>query len=421
MAVTRSKATERAIVAPAGIRAWRITEFIWLLAASAFVGFGLYLVYQSRQPALTATPAPLNLNTLSAREDLLPALTPIVPDTALRNFAAQKIYYASGSLSNVGALARLRINADELAPRALKSLRDRMAGRTSMQLLTAEQFRQLKPLFAVRTPEQFRRKFFLWCGLFFAAFLVTHIWLSLRGFAGDQSLLPATLLLSGIGFILMVSLRDPLRDNLLFVDFAQGVVAGCVVLAILATLDFRRLFGSLSYVPLIASFALSALLIAFGSGPGTSDAKVNLFGFQPVEIIRLLLVFFLAGYFANRWDALRHARETRPSLSAITRHFDIPPMEFTLPVAVCVAFSLAFFFLQKDMGPALVFACLFLALYGIARGSAFVPVIGLALVAFGFAAGYLLGVPHTVGERVSMWLSPWNNLIHGGDQLAHSL
>ena len=36
-------------------------------------------------------------------------------------------------------------------------------------------------------------------------------------------------------------------------------------------------------------------------------------------------------------------------------------------------------------------------------------------------AGYLLGVPHTVRERVSMWLSPWDNLVHGGDQLAHSL
>ena len=60
-------------------------------------------------------------------------------------------------------------------------------------------------------------------------------------------------------------------------------------------------------------------------------------------------------------------------------------MEYTLPVLVCVALSLVFFFLQKDMGPALVFACLFLVLYGIARGSAFVPVVGLALVGAGFA------------------------------------
>ncbi len=96
-------------------------------------------------------------------------------------------------------------------------------------------------------------------------------------------------------------------------------------------------------------------------------------------------------------------------------------MEYTLPALVSVALSLIFFFLQKDMGPALVFACLFLTLYGIARGSVFVPAAGLAILGAGFAGGYLLGVPHTVGERVSMWLSPWDNLVHGGDQLAHSL
>jgi cell division protein FtsW (lipid II flippase) len=423
MAVTRSKAAERkaAAPAPAGIRTWRIRELLWILGASAFVAGGLYLVYQSRQPMLAAAPAPLNLNALNAREDLLPVLTPIFPETALRTFAAEKIYYATGSLSNVGALARLRIRADELAARNLKPLRDRLGDRPSAPMLTADQFRQLKPLLAVRTAGRFRRTFVLWCALFFAAFLAAHIFLSLRGFTGDQSLLPATLLLSGIGLILMVSLRDPLRDNLLFADFAQGAVLGCVLLAGLATLDFRRLFGKLTFVPLIVSFVLSALLIAFGSGPGTSDAKVNLLGFQPVEIIRLLLVFFLAGYFANTWDVLRHARETRPSLAALTKYFDIPPVEFTLPAVVCVALSVAFFFLQKDMGPALVFACLFLALYGLARGSVFVPALGLALVAAGFLAGYTLGVPHTVGERVSMWLSPWNNMVHGGDQLAHSL
>src|SRR5207248_2156670 len=206
-----------------------------------------------------------------------------------------------------------------------------------------------------------------------------------------------------------------------FVDFVQGVVWGTVLLAALSGLNYERLFGKLSYVPLLGSCVLSVLLMLFGHGPGTSDAKVNLFGFQPVEIIRVLLVFFLAGYFAQRWDLLRHARETRESLAALTRRFDMPPVEYTLPVLVSVVLSLVFFFLQKDMGPALVFACLFLVLYGMARGSAVVPLAGLALLAAGFAGGYALGVPHTVGERVSMWLSPWDNLVHGGDQLAHSL
>jgi hypothetical protein len=186
-------------------------------------------------------------------------------------------------------------------------------------------------------------------------------------FQGDTALLPGILMLTGIGLILMVSLRDPVRDNLLFVDFAQGVAAGAVLLAVASALDYERLFGKLSFVPLIASFVLSALLIVFGYGPGTSDAKVNLFGFQPVELIRLLLILFLAGYFAQRWDILRHAREHRPALARLDSFGGIPPLEYTIPVFVCGALSLLFFFLQKDMGPAMIFTCLFLALYSIAR------------------------------------------------------
>ena len=148
---------------------------------------------------------------------------------------------------------------------------------------------------------------------------------------------------------------------------------------------------------------------------------MNLFGFQPVEIIRLLLIFFLAGYFATRWDVLRHAREDAPPSPNSRSASTFRRWNTRLPVLVSVALSLVFFFLQKDMGPALVFACLFLVLYGIARGSAVVPAIGLGLLMLGFAFGYLIGVPHTVGDRVAMWLSPWDNLVHGGDQLAHSL
>ncbi|MGA3095480.1 MAG: FtsW/RodA/SpoVE family cell cycle protein [Bryobacteraceae bacterium] len=429
MAVTRSNTSDRA-----GARrsresrvAWRRREFAWCLAAGLLVGAGLHLVYKAKAEPFPeiekglAAKTLLNLNDLSEREQLLPALAAFA-DPGEREFVARKIYYISGGLANVGAIARIRVTADEVrGSRALKDLRDKLGGRQSMPLLSAEQVRQLKPALVVRRPAQFRRAFLLWSGLFFAAFLLAHAWWSIGGFRGDQTLLPAILLLTGAGLVLMISLRDPVRDNLLFVGFAQGVVGGALVLAIAASLDYERLFGKLSFVPLLASFALSALLILFGYGPGTSDAKVNLLGFQPVEAIRVLLVFFLAGYFGARWDVLRHARETRASVAALTRRFDIPPLEYTLPVLACVALSLTFFFLQKDMGPALVFACLFLALYGVARGSAFLPAAGLALLGAGFAAGYWLGVPHTVRDRVAMWLSPWDNLVRGGDQVAHSL
>ena len=430
MPVTRSTAAERPrFRAAAGPRpVWRFSELLWSLATALLIAGGLWFVYRAKTQDFATIEQGLqskqivNLNNLSAREDLLPLLSNFYPSSAEREFVARKIYYISGGLSNVGAIARIRVTADEIGRiRGLKSFRDRLGGRESIALVSADQLRAMKPNFVVRRPAQFRRSFFVWAGVFFAAFLFVNVFLSLAGSRADQTLLPAVLLLAGIGLILMIGLRDPVRDNLLFADSAQGIAMGCVLLVIAAQLDYEKLFGNLSFVPLLASFAISAALILFGTGPGTSDAKVNLLGFQPVELIRLLLVFFLAGYFAKRWDVLRHARETRASVAKVTQHVDIPPLEYTFPALVCVALSIVFFFLQKDMGPALVFACLFLSLYGIARGSAFVPVVGLGLVALGFVLGYYIGVPHTVSERVSMWLSPWNNLVHGGDQLAHSL
>jgi len=102
----------------------------------------------------------------------------------------------------------------------------------------------LKPLFVVRRPEQFRTAFYRWSALFFAAFLLVHVWWSVRGFRGDWFFLPTVMLLSGAGLILMIGLRDPVRDNMLFVDFAQGAAIGCLLLGAMSMLDYHRLLGN---------------------------------------------------------------------------------------------------------------------------------------------------------------------------------
>jgi hypothetical protein len=47
--------------------------------------------------------------------------------------------------------------------------------------------------------------------------------------------------------------------------------------------------------------------------------------------------------------------------------------------------------------------------------------LGMSALLGGFLAGYFLGTPKTVHDRVAMWLSPWSNTVRGGDQVAHSL
>ena len=64
-----------------------------------------------------------------------------------------------------------------------------------------------------------------------------------------------------------------------------------------------------------------------GAGPGASDAKV-ISRLQPVEVIKILLVFFLAGYFADRWELLRELKEKSKRLPFILR--GIPFLRFAM-------------------------------------------------------------------------------------------
>jgi cell division protein FtsW (lipid II flippase) len=159
----------------------------------------------------------------------------------------------------------------------------------------------------------------------------------------------------------------------------------------------------------------------FGYGPGTSNAKVNLGPFQPIEAIRLLLACFLSGYFARRWELLRSARAKAIRTVRLPPWLDAPRGEYVLPVLVGVATALLLFFLQKDLGPALFLSCVFLAVYAVARGRIGMAAIGFVLLVSGFYVGYRLNVSHTLAGRVRMWQSPWDNAVPGGDQVAHSI
>ncbi len=420
----------------------RGVELLGLIAASVVVVSGLALVYRAKlHDAGEVERSTLNLNELAGAQQLIPYLG-MVGGAADQDFVARRIYDVKRhgeTFSNVGAIARLRVKEGELArsrgltelPKRLAEARERRSAREprggeeerelSIPLLTAGEFAQLKPNFRVRDAGVYRSRILIWSVLFFVAFYMAHFVWRVRGFGGDQFVLPVIQALCGIGLILMISLRDPLRDNLLFADFTQGVIAGCVALVVFSVPDYERQLRKLSYVPLAGALLLAIALGIFGSGPGGSDAKVNLFFFQPVELIRILIVFFLAGYFAQNWDALRQLKQRGGRLENVARRFSVPRLDYVLPVMVAVLISIALFFWLSDLGPALVIGCLFLTMYSIARNRVLLACAGLAAIVAAFVIGYATGYPHTVRERVEMWKSPWNNRVRGGDQLADSL
>jgi cell division protein FtsI/penicillin-binding protein 2/cell division protein FtsW (lipid II flippase) len=404
---------------------WR--EFVWLAGASWIVGAGLFLVYSAKTlnfgelSRSLARGELLDLNNVTKPDELLSFLQ-VFPSSAEREFVAGKTFeflHSHRPLPNVGSLARLRAGQSEIDehPEWGVLRGQRRVGRNILLL----PFGKLKPALVVRTPDEYRTQFLAWIAVYFAGFYAVFLVWRWSGLRGDFSMLPALHLLTGLGLILSISLRDPLRDTLEFGKFAWGVALGCVVLLLpsLRIFNYQR-FSKWCYTPLFAAFLLFVLLLRFGSGPGGNDAKVNLGPFQPVEGIKILLVFFLAGYFARNWERLRDLRQKRLVPRAL-HWINLPRLSHVLPVMCAVGCALALFFFLKDLGPALVTGFLFLAMFAVARGRAGLAVLGIGLLVAGVTVGYRIDKPATVVERIDMWLSPWDNDVHGGNQLAHSL
>ena len=395
MAVTRSWEQPVAVVAnKQRAPVERRRELPLLLISSLLVASGLALVYFAKTQSFLNVSVLLdkgelvNLNAPTSTQQLAPFVQAFHDPQDVQNYLE-----SARPLPNVGALSRIR------------------------KLPIAK----VKPSFIVRTPTEYRNQYIQWCALYLAAFWLVHFAWRVRRFRGDSAILPALQLLTGMGLILAVSLRDPLRDTLEFKKFAWGAALGCILLLLPLLRFFQvRNFSHWVYTPLWLSLFLFAALLIRGSGPTGSDARVNLGPFQPVELIKVLLVFFLAGYFARRWEWLRELHQKR-LVPRWLHWLEIPRFQHVLPVIVGVAIALILFFVLKDMGPALVIGFLFLSMFAVARGGFGLAALGIALLVIGVVVGYHLGSPHTVVDRINMWLSPWDNNLRGGDQIAHSL
>ena len=162
------------------------------------------------------------------------------------------------------------------------------------------------------------------------------------------------------------------------------------------------------------------MLIVFGGGPGGSNAKVNFGPVQPIEAIRLLLALFLAGYFARRWELLRQVRARTFRDVRVPGWLNLPKLDYVLPVLAGVAARSLFFFLQKDLGPALFISCVFLLIrHG--QKPAGLAIFGLSVLVAGFYIGYKLNISTTLAARVQIWQSPLGQRRRGGDQIAQAI
>jgi cell division protein FtsW (lipid II flippase) len=416
----------------------------FVLAATSLLAVALIAAaYEGRiRSAPPALASAIDLNGVADARVLEPIFQTVFERPADARLAARELFGflrtadgAARKIANVGAVSRVRVPAatidraggatayrQRLADDRARAAAAGKAPPDTVALVTGSELAAIKPRLVVRSRTDVRRALLLWGALYVAAFhAVAFLWRR-RGMAGDRVLLAIAHALTAVGFAIMVSRADPLRDITLFVRYAQGILAGLALVAGISILSVRSaLLRHFSYLPLAGALLLSITLIVFGSGPSGSNAKVNLGPLQPIEAIRILLALFLAGYFARHWEVLRAVPETSVGGLRVPRWLNVPRVRYAVPVMIGVGAALALFFLQRDLGPALMLAVVFLAVYGSARGTVGLMLAGAVVLAAGFYLGYRLEISATLADRVRMWQSPWDNAARGGDQIAQAL
>lgn len=175
---------------------------------------------------------------------------------------------------------------------------------------------------------------------------------------------------------------------------------GWLAAATLALLGVIALPGDLRwlrryrYTWLTLGLGLTALTLVIGVNPEGFGARLWLGGLgvflQPAEVLKLLVVVFLAAYLADRREQL----------------FDAAPApHYLVTLLLMWGFSMALLVAQRDLGAGTLLFAVFLVMVYLASGQAMYVGLGLVLLAAGGVAAY--GLFDVVRVRVEAWWDPW--------------
>lgn len=253
--------------------------------------------------------------------------------------------------------------------------------------------------------------------IYLAALLGVHVAQVVAGRRTDQVLLPAVGLLGGIGLLLMERLPQDLGGALGGLGQTQ-LVWLLVALAIVGVLavgvrsdSWLRLY---KYSWAAAGIAL--LLVTFVFGDDVNGQRLTLtigpLSGQPAELLKVILVVFLAGYLSEN-RALLVEQSTR--LGPIR----LPPLPYLAPMVAMWAIALSIVVFNRDLGAALLFFAVFLTLLYVATARASYVVLGLTLFLVGSFVMYQL-FDH-VRLRVDIWLNPFADPLGTGYQIVRAL
>lgn len=233
-------------------------------------------------------------------------------------------------------------------------------------------------------------------------------WVVLQPQETDRDdLLPAlAVMLSSFGLLLVARLSPELahkQQYWLLVSLALVLAAGPLFTR------FRRMAG-FKYIWVLASLLMFVLLMVFGQEVNGAKLWIRIFSvqFEPIELIKLFIVLFLAGYLAETADVIAAAKPW--SIRANLKYLG--------PLVIGWGASMAILVLQRDLGMAtLLLATFAVMIYAATRR---VDLVAGGLAVFGLVVWWAATHYSYVQTRIAVWRNPFADALGAGYQSAQS-
>jgi peptidoglycan glycosyltransferase len=236
--------------------------------------------------------------------------------------------------------------------------------------------------------------------------------LRMARFYGDPILLPLIYFLCGFG----LALTSRLAPNFVRPQLFWLVIGTAALILINLLAHNLNWLHRYKYIWLSGGLLLLASTLFLGVNPSGFGARLWLqvgpFYVQPSELLKLLLIIFLAGYLADRRRLLIEEPLNVGPLA-------LPHPSYFGPMFLMWGFSMVLLIWQRDLGAALLFFGTFLGmLYAVTGQARYLWVGGLLLVAAGVTGYTLFDV---VRIRVDGFLNPWLDPAGRSFQIVQSL
>jgi cell division protein FtsW (lipid II flippase) len=264
----------------------------------------------------------------------------------------------------------------------------------------------LLTIFLARTGEASWTWADIWVSLAYVGLLIgITLWFSATGFRGDQALFPIVAMLAGMGLLMIQRLEPELIQRggawttmaqRQVIYLALGLLLLWLMMIFVKRLNWLRRY---KYTWAFSGVILMVITMVFGQEVNGARLWLDLgiVVVQPGELVKVILVVFLAAYLADHHDLLVGHYRLGP--------LRLPPIPYLIPLVLMWLMAVLIVVLQNDLGTALLFFGIFLTMLYASTGRILYVIAGLTSFAIAVYATYEL-FGH-VAVRVRNWIDPW--------------